>query len=266
MNAVDAAGGPPAQWLRRSPRARWVLAGTAVAGGIAVLILTRPARPEPSLPVGSSSDTPQEKKAAFINYLVPQVREVNARILRDRRRLTAILQDVAAGDQPGYFDGRWLKKLVADYGAELPERITTSFLDQMLVRVDVVPPSLVIAQAAVESGWGTSRFAQRGNNLFGLRAYGGKGLTPKARDAGEKFKVAAYPSVHESVAEYINNLNTGESYIDLRMTRRELRQRGQPVTGTALVSGLAGYSGRGADYVETILAVITANKLGRFDS
>ncbi len=235
-------------------------------GGIAALILTRPARPEPPLPAGGGSETPQEKKAAFINYLVPHVSEVNASILRDRRRLVAIRKDVADGAQPGYFDARWLKKIVADYEGEWPQRITTSFLDQMLVRVDAVPPSLVIAQAAQESGWGTSRFALRGNNLFGLRAYDGKGLVPKARDPGEKFKVAAYKSVRDSIADYMNNLNTGENYIDLRMTRRELRLRGQPVTGAALVAGLSGYSGRGPSYVEAIRAIIIANNLGRFDS
>lgn len=243
-----------------------MLVGTAVAGVTGLFIFTWPKRPDPPLPTGAAADTPQEKKNAFINFVVPYVREINAGILRDRRRLLSIRQDVASGEQPGYFDARWLKKIVADYECEWPEKINTSFMDQMLVRVDAVPPSLVVAQAAEESGWGSSRFAQRGNNLFGTRAYDGKGFVPKARDTGEKFRVATYQSVRESIADYINNLNTGESYIELRMTRRELRRRGQPVTGPALVAGLTAYSGRGASYVETILAIISANRLGRFDS
>lgn len=234
-----------------------------VAGALILLSSERRDRP---LPDAADSDSPQEKKAAFIDYLVPYVREVNADILRERRRLSALRKDVAGGDQPGYFDARWLKKISADYECELPERITTTFLDQLLMRVDAVPASLILAQAAEESGWGTSRFAQHGNNLFGMRAYDGKGLVPRRRGSGEKFKVATYESIRESIADYVNNLNTGENYLELRQTRRELRRRGQPATGLALAACLGGYSGRGGDYVESIQAIIRGNKLGRFDS
>jgi Bax protein len=234
----------------------------SVAG---VLILTWPERPVAALAESARGDPSQEKKTAFINLIVPHVRVVNAGILREHRRLLAIRKDVAEGGKPGFFDSRWLKRVAADYECQMQALIDLSSLDQLLVRVDVVPTSLVVAQAAAESAWGTSRFAVRGNNLFGTRAYDGKGLVPRAREPGEKFKVAAYGSVRDSIADYINNLNTGESYLELRMTRRELRRRGQPATGAILAAGLAGYSGRGASYVEIIRAIIAGNKLGRFD-
>jgi Bax protein len=263
VNFVGAALGPPARWLRRSPRARWVFAGTALAGAF---VLAWPEREEAALPDANSADTPQEKKQAFIDYVLPYIREVNADILRDRRRLSAIRRDLAGGDPPGYFDARWLKKIAEDYETDLPEKVDLKFVDQLLIRVDAVPASLVLAQAAEESGWGTSRFARHGNNLFGMRAYDGKGLVPPAREAGEKFRVATYPTVRDSIADYINNLNTGENYLGLRLARRDLRRRGQPATGANLAAGLSGYSGRGANYVETIRALIASNRLGRYDS
>ena len=236
------------------------------AGGIGALVFSLPKRPEPPLPDGKGLDTPQEKKAAFISYLVPYVREINTHLLADRQRLLSIRKDVASGGEPWFINARWLKKMAADYECEQPARIDVAFLDEMLIRVDIVSPSLVVAQAAEESGWGTSRFARRGNNLFGKRAYNGKGLTPQEREPGEKFKVAAYPSVRDSIADYMHTLNVSENYLDLRKIRRELRRKGQPVSGVALAAGLAGYSGRAADYVETIIAIIQGNKLGRFDS
>lgn len=266
MSFVGAALGPPARWLRRSRRARWVLTGTVTLGVIGALGLVWNNRPERPLPGGAGPGTPQEKKAAFIDYLVPYVRDVNADILNDRRRLLAIRQAVAGGGSPGMFDGRWLQKISADYGMELPTRIGAAFLDHLLLRVDIIPPSLVLAQAAEESGWGTSRFAQHGNNLFGLRAYNGTGLVPKDREAGAKFRVAAYKSVRDSIAEYVRNLNTSENYIELRADRSTLRRLGQPVSGVALAPRLAGYSRRGDGYVETILSIIRGNRLGRFDS
>src|ERR1019366_387998 len=122
---------------------------------------------EPPLPDGAGPGTALEKKAAFIDYLLPYVRDVNAEILRDRGRLFAVRRAVAGGGSPGIFDGRWLKRISADYEMQLPARIDAAFLDHLLLRVDVIPPSLVLAQAAEESGWGASRFAQHGNNLFG---------------------------------------------------------------------------------------------------
>jgi Bax protein len=266
VNFASTAAGPSSRWLPRSPRARWVLVGTAVIGVTGALIFTWPEQPLPALAESAGRDPSEEKKAAFINFLLPHVRVVNAGILRERRRLNEIRKDVAQGGKPGFFDARWLKKVAEDYECEVPAKIGLSFIDQLLVRVDVVPASLVIAQAAEESGWGTSRFAVRGNNLFGMRVYDGRGLVPRARERGEKFKVATYGSVRESIADYINNLNTGENYLDLRMTRRDLRRRGQPATGAALASGLASYSSRGPGYVESIRAIIAGNKLGRFDS
>ena len=243
-----------------------MFAGTVAFGVIGLLGLVWQKRPEPPLPDGSGPGTAQEKKAAFIDYLVPFVRDVNADILKDRGRLLAIRRTVTGGGSPGMFDRRWLQRVSSYYEMQPPARIDAAFLDHLLLRVDVIPPSLVLAQAAEESGWGSSRFAQHGNNLFGLRAYNGTGLVPKGRESGEKFRVAAYKSVRDSIAEYLRNLNTGENYIELRADRSTLRRLGQPVSGIALAPRLADYSRRGPGYVDTILSIITGNKLGRFDS
>src|SRR5690606_31333266 len=100
----------------------------------------------------------------------------------------------------GWLDRRWLARIAADYDLERPETFDAVFVDRLLRRVDVIPPSLVLAQAANESAWGTSRFAQLGNNLFGMRSYEpGTGIVPKKRPRGETWEVAAYDSVRDSI-------------------------------------------------------------------
>jgi Bax protein len=134
------------------------------------------------------------------------------------------------------------------------------------MRVDEIPPSLALAQAAIESAWGTSRFAVQGNNLFGQWCYKkGCGLVPLRRDSGSRHEVAKFSSVTQSVNAYMRNLNTHRAYSDLRANRAQLKATEQNVTGHLLAANLLDYSELREVYVEEIRAVIRINKLAQYD-
>ena len=129
-------------------------------------------------------------------------------------------------------------------------------------RVNVIPASLVLAQAANESGWGTSRFARQGNNLFGLWCYTENcGIEPARRQAGAKHQVAAFDNVEAGIKYYFYTINSHPAYRDLRIRRENLIASGQAVTGIELASGLMSYSERGQAYVDEIRAMIRVNQL-----
>lgn len=262
MEPSTATPGNPAGWLRRSVWVRRAVVGAAVlgAGAWGWSLFSGGSMPD----FGDIEDT-TEKKEAFFAYLLPYVREVNADILRDRRRLLGIRAELAEDGSAGFFDEGWLRRLAEDYGLDVPEELDAAFADKVLLRVDIIAPSLALAQAANESAWGTSRFARRGNNLFGMRAPGEEGMVPRRRAAGKTFKVATYPSVRESIAAYVANLNTHYRYRRLRLIRADLRRQDQVISGHALANGLLAYSTRGAEYVSIIQSMIRTNELGRYD-
>ena len=137
----------------------------------------------------------------------------------------------------------------------------------LLKRVDVIPPSLVLAQAANESAWGTSRFAKSGFNYFGQWCFKkGCGIVPGKRDAGKEHEVAAFSSPRKSVGSYIRNLNSHPAYQSLRSIRIQLRSENKAITGIALAGGLSEYSARGSEYVEELRSIIRYNKLAKYDS
>ena len=140
--------------------------------------------------------------------------------------------------------------------------------DALLKRVDIVPPSLAIAQAAEESGWGTSRFAREGNALFGQRAYKAskKGIVPKERPDGTNFRVRAFDHLIDGVKAYVHNLNSHFAYEDFRDLRATLRAETGHIDGYALAGSLLRYSERGEDYINTIRVIMRVNSLQVFDS
>jgi Bax protein len=188
------------------------------------------------------------KKRVFLRLMLPLVLVVNQEIAQDRRRLEAM----AAGREPR--DESWLTELAARYGAE------GAAPAQLLRRVDVVPPSLALAQAAEESGWGTSRFVREANNLFG---HVGADITPTGDQDGPR--MASFASLHEAVRAYVHNLNTHSAYEILRRYRATARARGAFPDGHTLAGALTSYSERGSAYVDTIRALIRANNLLRYD-
>ena len=146
------------------------------------------------------------------------------------------------------------------------ESATKKEVAELLLRVDQVPASLALAQAAMESAWGTSRFAVQGNNLFGQWCYQkGCGLVPLRRNAGSTHEVAKFDSVSDAIKSYLKNINTHRAYADLRNDRASLRSAGKPITGHQLAEGLIDYSELREAYVHEIQAVIRINKLSQYD-
>jgi Bax protein len=144
--------------------------------------------------------------------------------------------------------------------------IPPQVIAELLRRVDILPPSLVLAQAAIESGWGTSRFVREGNNLFGQWVTGDTpGQVPSDADPADGYRVAAYDTIAHSVRSYLRNLNTHRAYRQLRHWRADLRAAGEPLDSMILSASLVRYSERGEAYVEDLLRVIRGNRLDLLD-
>lgn len=203
-----------------------------------------------------------ERKAVFFDYLLPQVRAENEAILSNREALN----DIVETGQASWAERRWLQRLAEDYELSDFDPANPEHRHQLRTRVDIVPPSMALAQAANESAWGTSRFARLGNNYFGQWCFQqGCGLVPNARNEGATHEVAAFDSPRQSVQRYMNNINTHNAYRELRHRRAALRAEGQAITGLALISALTRYSERGQAYVNELGAMIRGNELGRLD-
>ncbi|MAW44802.1 MAG: flagellar biosynthesis protein FlgJ [Gammaproteobacteria bacterium] len=184
-------------------------------------------------------------------------------MLDDRARLAALAN--TSDEALSRADRRFLAGLVDRYEIDT----SASSEDQraeLMVRLDTVPMSLALTQAAMESAWGTSRFAREGNNLFGQWCYQpGCGIVPKRRGEGQVHEVASFDDVDAAVASYLRNINSHRAYADLRAARADLRAANQPVTGNAMANHLLRYSERGLDYVEEIQSMIRVNKLAVLD-
>ena len=204
-----------------------------------------------------------QKKQAFFAYLRPLVMANNQHVLEHRKRLI----DIAMGplNELSSSDRQFMQMLIERY--KLDENAEpTAVRAELLKRLDIVPLSLALSQAAKESAWGTSRFARQGNNLFGQWCYEkGCGLVPLQRGAGQAHEVARFSSVNDAVASYLRNINSHRAYRDLRDARAALRAKGQPITGLQLATHLTRYSERGQPYVDEIQSMIRFNKLDALD-
>lgn len=203
-----------------------------------------------------------ERKSVFFSWLLPVVQEENDRLAELRQPIRALKNKHEAGRELGRHEKRLLAVLAERYESPVTDLEAPDFFDELLTRVDVVPASLALAQAAWESGWGTSRFARRGYNLFGHWCHEpGCGFVPAQRPEGADHEVAAFSDPRESVRKYFRNLNSHRAYRHFRARRAELRDQALPVTGPALVASLGSYSERGTDYVEDIDRLMRANNL-----
>ena len=157
-------------------------------------------------------------------------------------------------------------ELADEYWVDVDDKSFKQIIGELLIKIDEVPPSLVVAQAINESGWGRSRFAREANNLFGMWCYTpGCGLVPERRRANDKHEVKRYASIQASVYEYLRNINRNKAYVELRALRAEQRQRLQPLSGDYLAQGLRRYSSIGAEYVNRIRSIIRTRELARLD-
>jgi len=204
------------------------------------------------------------KKRTFFRLLGPLILHSNELIKADRDRIESIIGMLRSGDTASPDDLTFLRDKAAAYkvGDGKSDLSDPAQQEELLRRVDTLPPSLVLAQAAEESGWGTSRFADKGNSLFGMWTWGGDGVTPlKQRSGMGDYKIASYDSPMQSVEAYMHNLNTNNSYKDLRTRRAELRNAGTKITGWELAKTLTSYSERGQAYVDSLHSLMKQNVL-----
>lgn len=201
----------------------------------------------------------QQRKALFLRALLPLVLQAN-RELRDAREKVIAAIDAREMGRLGATDALWLDTIAQWYGADPGDAA------DLLSRIDSVPPSLALAQAAQESGWGTSRFALGANALFGQRSWGdaASGLAPRDADRRD-FKVRGFPDLMSAVRAYLHNLNSHSAYADLRNRRARARALGRPPHALDLVEGLASYSEEGASYVQALTELIRSNDLEALD-
>jgi len=217
----------------------------------------------PSAPNFEEYTAGNERKAAFFSYFLPLIDEKNKAIASSRKQL--ILWNKSRNDI-GWWDARKLADLAVQYRVKNFSIDDDTSWKALLKNVDVLPPSLVLAQAANESAWGTSRFAKLGNNYFGQWCFKhGCGLVPEQRDADKAHEVAAFDSPGKSLESYMQNLNSHRAYQSLRDIRTQLRKEKLPITGDALAAGLTHYSERGEAYIEELRAMIIFNKLFKYD-
>lgn len=215
------------------------------------------------LPEFSSYSDVTQKKLAFFDYMMPLVSAGNQSIIEQRVDLLEMATDA---DQLSFFQQRKLLQLAEHYGVDTETVENQQIIDRLLLRVAPLPPSLVLAQAAIESAWGTSRFARQGNNLFGQWCYQkGCGLVPLRRSAESKHEVAKFDSVAAAVEAYLHNLNTHRAYKDLRILRAELSAAEGGANGHQLAQALLYYSELRQVYVDEVQAVIRINKLHGYD-
>ena len=198
----------------------------------------------------------QKKKDTFIKIVMPLIIDENSKILDNRKKLFKILgkQNNSRGEKV------WLKRRFEDY------EIKNEDVTELKVRMDVIPVSIAIAQAAKESGWGTSRFALEGNAMFGQWTYGKDGIAPLEREKNKGHKILKFPMLRSSVQAYKNNLNTHSGYKEFRKKRADLRRKNQNISGLALVNYLHNYAATGKEYTDILKKIINQNSLTDFDN
>lgn len=196
----------------------------------------------------------KEKKSLFIRILLPSILKSNNDILKEREFILSVKQKERFTRK----EKRKLKKIVKKYSGNIDN------LDELLQRVDIVPPSLAIAQAITESGWGTSRYAIQGNALFGHHV-SKKDTSDFIKSQNSNVKMKAFNTITEAVEAYMHNINSTRAYRSLRKYRAELRSKNKQITGKDLATHLTKYSIKGVEYTVAIKNMIRQQKLARFD-
>ena len=197
----------------------------------------------------------KKRKEFFIQIVLPLIIKENNNIRLDRKTLFSIINK----SNNTKAEKQWLEKKYKQYG------VSSGDLSTLKIRMDEIPVSLAIAQAAKETGWGTSRFAQEGNALFGQWTWSGEGLKPKDADEGKGHKVMKFNVLQASVRAYQRNLNTHRTYREFRKARAELRDLNKPLDSMELSKYLNKYAETGNQYVEVLQKIIKQNNLKDFD-
>ena len=197
----------------------------------------------------------QLKKETFIKIVLPLIVAENEKILDDRLKLKKISSRKITTDE----EKTWLRQKFLEY------KVKKGSMSDLRNRMDIIPASIALAQAAKESGWGTSRFALEGNAIFGQWTWSGQGIEPLLRDKTKKHKILRFPILRASVKSYKNNLNTHKSYVKFREKRSEMRQKNKKINGLELTETLKNYAETGSEYTKILEQIIKQNQLMDFE-
>tara|TARA_X000001036_G_scaffold402062_1_gene407598 strand:- start:90 stop:1574 length:1485 start_codon:yes stop_codon:yes gene_type:complete len=195
------------------------------------------------------------KKETFIKIVLPLVVAENEKILDDKYKLKKILAKRITTDQ----EKQWLRQKLLEY------KVKKGDIKELDYRMDIIPVSIALAQAAKESGWGTSRFALEGNAIFGQWTFNGQGIAPLMRDKSKNHKILKFPILRASVKAYQNNLNTHKSYVKFREKRKNLRVKNKKIDGLELAKTLNNYAETGSEYTKILAKIIVQNRLMDFE-
>ena len=197
----------------------------------------------------------KKKKETFLKILLPLIVAENEKIEKDKKFLLKILKE---NNKPE--NQKWINKKYRDY------KVSKKNINELMQKMDVIPISIALAQAAKESGWGTSRFALEGNAIFGQWTWKGDGIEPLEKTSDQNHKILKFPLLRASVKAYITNLNTHSGYKDFRKKRFELREKNKPLMGKELIDELDNYAQTGKEYTKVLRQIIEQNDLDEFET
>ena len=195
------------------------------------------------------------KKETFIKIVLPLIVAENEKILDDRFKL----KDITSKKTTTSKEKQWLRQKFLEY------KVKKGGIEELKVRMDIIPASIALAQAAKESGWGTSRFALEGNAIFGQWTWNGQGIEPLLKDKSKNHKILRFPILRASVKAYKNNLNTHKSYVKFREKRQSLRNKNKEINGLKLAKTLGNYAETGSEYTKILAQIIIQNRLMDFE-
>ena len=197
----------------------------------------------------------KKKKETFLKILLPLIAAENEKIEEDKKYLLKILKE---NNKPE--NQKWINKKYRDY------KVSKKDINELIEKMDVIPISIALAQAAKESGWGTSRFALEGNAIFGQWTWKGDGIEPLEKSGDQNHKILKFPLLRASVKAYITNLNTHNGYKDFRKKRFELRKQNKALVGKELIDELDNYAQTGKEYTKVLRQIIEQNDLDEFET
>jgi Bax protein len=196
-----------------------------------------------------------EKKETFLQILLPLVVAENEKIKEDREYLLKILKTNNSPESK-----KWLNKKYKAY------KVSDKSIKELIEKIDIIPTSIALAQAAKESGWGTSRFALEGNAIYGQWTWNGDGIEPLEKTKDQSHKILKFPLLRASVKAYIDNLNTHRGYKSFRVKRSELRKQNKKLSGIELIHELENYAQTGKEYTKILEQIIKQNDLDELES
>jgi Bax protein len=198
-----------------------------------------------------------KKKSLFVRSILPLIVKENNRIETLNNRVKNLKNNFSKINRS---EAMWLDKMMSSY------KVKSNDINDLIIKVDIIPVSIALGQAAIESGWGTSRFAMEGNALYGQWSWKtGSGIVPKERDVNEVYEIKSFLSLSNSVASYMKNLNTHQNYKNFRTNRKLLREHNIPVLGSYLYQYLDKYA-VDSNYSNTLKKIIDSNKFEELEN